>query len=549
LSAAVGEVVDNSIEAKASKVRIRTMRTNDGQTIDQIGMADDGTGIDPDILANVLSLGYSSRYNSRTGMGRFGMGLKLASLSQARRVDVYTKRLDPPTVFHTYLDLDEVEAGDQEDLQVTEEKAFPADYTDLMAHPRTGESFSSGTLVVWSKVDRLVEGGRYGASLDERTKDLVKFLARAYRKFIDLGLFIDLDNTTITLHDPLFLLDNPRVVDRFGKNLRAEKLHYGPDSTIEIDGQHVEVTVTLLPPELRRVKGKGGRASKGFEQFRDLYIPDNEGRISILRQNREIYYDLVPKLYPGGKERIDRYIGVEVNFPAALDEYFQVRNVKRGAEPVSKLRERLRNDLEKPIQAARKKIRDYWDEVKKEENQASGGTAGHEDAQDAVDEADETAPGGRANLDVTPADIDRELARIMEDIGLDPDDPTTQEKSAALRKSFDRRAITIVDGAWPGRELMDIVHLSGKAILKINRRHPFISEVYEEVKVASATDPADLDLEDVATLLRKVNIGLDLLFMGYVKAENMHDKPEEAYGELRSYWGIFTSAYIRQAFD
>jgi anti-sigma regulatory factor (Ser/Thr protein kinase) len=532
LSAAVGEVVDNSAEAGASKIRIRTMRIDDGATIDQIGMADDGAGVDPDILANVLSLGYSSRYNSRTGMGRFGMGLKLASLSQGRRIDVYTKRLDSTVIFHTYLDLDEVESGDQQELGVTELDAFPADYADLMAHPKTGEPFTSGTLVVWSKVDRLAEGGRYGASLDERIKDLVKFLARAYRKYIDQGLFLELDGTTVTLHDPLFLLENPRVIEKFAKDLRAEKLHAAPESTIEIEGHEVTVTVTLLPRE-----------------FRDLYIPDNEGKISILRQNREIYYDLVPKLYPGGKERLDRYIGVEVNFPAALDEYFQVRNVKRGAEPVSKLRERLRNDLKKPIEAARKMIRDYWDEVQREENLASGGGAGHETAQDAVDEADETAPAGRANLDVTPEDVDSELDRIVEDLGLDPDDPATKEKADSIRTSYQKRAITIVDGGWPGKELMDIVHLSGKAIVKINHRHPFISEVYDPVKAMAALDPADLNVEDVTELLRKVDVGLDVLLMGYAKAENMHDKPEDAYGELRSYWGIFSGGYVRQAFD
>ena len=546
LPAAVGEVVDNSVEAGASRIRIRTMRVDDGATIDQIAMADDGSGIDPDILANVLSLGYSSRYNSRAGMGRFGMGLKLASLSQGRRVDVYTLRGDTDVVFHTYLDLDDVESGVQTDLNVIELDAFPADFADLMTHPKTGEAFTSGTLVVWSKVDRLVEGGRYGTSIDERLQELVKFLARAYRRFIDQGLFVELDNMPITLHDPLFVLENPRVTMKFGKDLRAEKLH---DDTFVIDGHDVHVVVTLLPRELRRKKGAGGKATKKTQEFSDLYIPDNEGKISILRENREIYYDLVPKLYPGGKERLDRYIGVQVSFPAALDEYFQVRNVKRGAEPVSKLRLKLRDDLKKPIEAARKMIREYWEEVQREENLAAGGSSGHEAAQDAADEADETAPQGRAGRGATADDVDRELERLIEDLGLDPNEPATKEKADAIRSSYERRAITIVDGGWPGKELMDIVHLSGKAIIKINHRHPFISEVYDPVKAMAALDPGDLDLEDVAELLRKVDVGLDLLLMGYAKAENMNDKPDEAYGELRSYWGIFSGGYVRQAFD
>ena len=82
LSASVGEIVDNSIEAHATFVRIRMVESPDETSVAKIAFADDGAGIAPEILTHVLSLGYSSRYNSRAGYGRFGMGLKLASLAQ-----------------------------------------------------------------------------------------------------------------------------------------------------------------------------------------------------------------------------------------------------------------------------------------------------------------------------------------------------------------------------------------------------------------------------------------------------------------------------------
>src|ERR1700675_3529710 len=107
-----------------------------------------------------------------------------------------------------------------------------------------------------------------------------------------------------------------------GEDLRAAVVD---QDIIKLDSVEVQWCVTLLPEPLRRKKGGGGRG----EEFKDLYIPDNEGKISILREGREIYYDLVPRLYPGGKDKVDRYIGVEVSFPASLDDYFQVRHVKR----------------------------------------------------------------------------------------------------------------------------------------------------------------------------------------------------------------------------
>ena len=90
---------------------------------------------------------------------------------------------------------------------------------------------------------------------------------------------------------------------------------------------------------------------------------DHAGRISIMRNGREIYYDIVPRILPSGVDKIDRYIGIEVSFPAELDEYFQVRNVKRGAEPVSKLREELREWLKLSVIQVRKEIGLHWKEV------------------------------------------------------------------------------------------------------------------------------------------------------------------------------------------
>lgn len=542
LSAAVGEPVDNSYQAGASIIRIATVEDSDDKSILELAIADNGSGIPVDILARALSLGYSSRYNQRDGLGRFGMGLKLASLSQARRVEIYTRPMGSDEIFVTYLDLDEVKAGIQTELTVGDPvDAWPSDFEDLMIDPRSNEAFSHGTLVIWRKMDRLRSGGRYGTSVDERLQDLTKFLARSYRRFIDNGLYLELDNRQVTLHDPLFLLDNPRVTKRFGHSVQAEVVDEG---SFTLDGHDVEWVVTLLPEELRKHRGSGGRATKGREEFADLYIPDNQSKVSILRNGREIYYDLVPRLYPGGRDKVDRYIGVEISFPAALDEYFQVRNVKRGAEPVNKLREDIRKAIKKPIEAARKEIRRYWGEVEQEEKVAAGDS--RLTAHEAVDGFEQTAPGGQAHLDAGEDEVEEAFRELFEDLDLDADDPEDAQKAEWIRESFHQRALTVVDGQWPGKELLDIKHLTGKAIVKVNNRHPFMSEMVNPLKTMAAEDPDDLDLSEVSELLKKLDVGIDLLLMAYAKAENMHPDPEEAYGELRSHWGLFANGLIRE---
>lgn len=544
LTAAVGEVVDNSIDwGKASSVRIETKWDKSRKRIDKMAFADDGVGIPEEILPHVLSLGFSSGYGSRDRLGRFGVGLTLGTLAIAQRVDVYTQRAGADTVLHTHLDLDEVKNGEQTSIETREASDFPDEFAHLMQTKEDGVPFVSGTLVVWSKIDRLEEGGRYGQANRERMQELVRFLARAYRRFIDNGLELELDGKGITLHDPLFLLPNPRVIDRFGADVVASVVERG---TIAIDGNEVEVTVTLLPEEFRRERGRGGRADRAGVEFSDLYIPDHEGRISFLRHGREINYDLVAKMLPGGKKPVDRFVGIEVSFPATLDEYFQVRNVKRGVVPVSKLRDELRKFLDKPIRAARKEIRRYWNEKEAEESIAS---PEHDVAEEAVRRAEQTMPRGRAGLDLSKADDEKLIADVvLEVLGAEASDQEKVEIAARLEEF----PISIVDSAWPGKELLDVTHLNARAVVKVNQQHPLLSGVYSELKALADRDPQEIDptdaVEDAVKLARKAKVTIDLLLMAYVKAESMSPSPEEDYGELRSDWGRFASTYLREAF-
>jgi len=538
LTAAVGELVDNSIDwGKASVVRIRPQWDGMRKKIDKMAFADDGVGIPVEILSHVLSLGFSSGYGSREGIGRFGVGLKLATLAIAPRVDIYTKRADSDVLWRTHLDLEEIKEGAQTQIEATECEDYPEDFADLMCDEDGGD-FPSGTLIVWSKIDRLEEGGRYGQANRERLQDLLRFLSRAYRRFIDNGLRIELDGRPITLHDPLFLLPNPRVIDRFGADVTASIVDRG---TFEIEGSRVEVLVTLLPEVFRHRRGKGGRADRAGEEFSDLYIPFNEGKISFLRQGREINYDLVARMLPGGKKEIDRFIGIEVSFPATLDEYFQVRNVKRGVVPVLKLREELRKFLDKPVRAARKEIRRHWNEVDVQESAAK---PEHDDAEDAVDRAEESTPRGRAGEGIESGEQIRLLRQLVDEtLG---GDASEEEKAAALARLEDRR-MPIVDIGWPGKEMLEITHLNSKAVIRLNTQHPFVGGPYADLKAMADRDATEIDGNEAIDLARRAKLAIDVLLMGYAKAENMNPDPDEAYAELRSYWGLFTWTYLREA--
>jgi hypothetical protein len=540
LSAAVGEVVDNSIEAGARAIRIETVRVIGERgkkgakgSIGAIAVGDDGTGIAPDILPSSLTLGFSTRYGRREGLGRFGVGAKLAALSQARRVDIYTRPVGRTQIFHTFLDLDHIQSGEQHFLEAESVDGFPAEYAHLMQDDE-GAEVESGTLVVWSKVDRLEEGGRFGSSVDERIAELFKFLGRAYRKFIASGIRIVLNDRPVTLHDPLFLLPNPRAIEVLGPDAwRAEVI---ASEKKEIDGQEFEITVTLLPKAVRLVRGEGGIGGKG-QPFKDLYVPENEGRLSILRNGREIYYDIVPRLLPGGVKNQDRFIGIEVAFPATLDEYFQVRHVKRGAEPVSKLRDELRRFLEQPVKTARDKIQEMWTEtdIAKRAQESP-----HDTAIVAFEKMEETAPRGIGGTDLPAEQVEQVYEDAVQDLAgvLGVTDPV---EVAKLKEEVRDQTLTVIDEDWPGRQLLDITHVHGRMIMRLNWRHPFMREIYQPVRdlADGKMTLASLSPDEMQRFAQKIEGAIDLLLFSYAKAENQHRHPDEQYGQLRTYWGSF----------
>lgn len=537
LTAAAGEPIDNSIEADASLIRVQTAYGEGKRAINEIAFADNGTGVKPDIMAHTLSMGFSSRYGERCGLGRFGVGMKLAGLSLGRRIDIYTKRRDSEDIWHAYVDLNEIKDGKQTQIESRAVTAWPEDYSKLMETP-DGRPFESGTLVVFGKIDRLTSGGHYGTALDEKISELRAFIARTYRYFLSKGIQIELDGKPVTLLDPLFLLDNPRIIKRYKPaDVRGVVIDEGEIAIA--NNQSIYVTVTLAPPEFRHRSGDGGYTDSLGRDIREFQIADSAGKISMVRNGREINYDIVPRLLPAGVDKVDRYIGIEVKFPAELDEFFQVRNVKRGAVPVSKLREELRGWLERPVKQARREIREHWGEVETKER---ANTDSYEKVTDAVAHVEKTSPRGQAGRDLT----DEETSQIIDEILGDLNVTGSEDQGSidSVRKRIDEKPITLVDAQWPGSDLFRIRHLNGRAIVEINHRHPLWRDVFDPLKKAADDGGAGATEQELVALIRKASVAVEVLVLAYAKAENLHLNPDDEFEQLRTYWGTFAKAYL-----
>lgn len=150
-AAALADIVDNSVSAGATEVRIDFQW--DGAD-SRILMLDDGRGMSDPELESAMRLGDRNPLATReaSDLGRFGMGLKTASLSQCRRLTVASVQGGKRTCLRW--DLDELANDPKSDWLLFE---GPAQGSERHLAGLDGEV--TGTLVLWEKLDRIVTDG------------------------------------------------------------------------------------------------------------------------------------------------------------------------------------------------------------------------------------------------------------------------------------------------------------------------------------------------------------------------------------------------------
>jgi hypothetical protein len=318
---ALAELVDNSFEADARSVEIEIRGGIDDTNPRVILVRDDGHGMTPAILRRALQFGGSSRFGHRRGTGRFGMGLPNSSVSQARRVEVFTWTA-PKRTWWSYLDVDEIQNGRLSGIPVPRRRRLPEDLGE--------DSSARGTVIIWYKCDRL--------SL-KRESSLVKKirheLGRIFRIMLWDGRKLSINGKTIMPVDPLFL--------RNGENLKGAKM-YGTVLEYDLKGDELggswrsKILVRFAELPVKEWVGKSNREKS------DSGISKGAG-VSVLRAGREIDFGW---FFMGGKrkENYDDWWRCEVEFQPELDEVFGVTHTKQGISPSEPLIQLLSPDFE-----------------------------------------------------------------------------------------------------------------------------------------------------------------------------------------------------------
>lgn len=350
---AIAELVDNAIQAYAEHVDIvfGYDGTDSQKKPTQIAVLDDGHGMTPDMIQLAMMWGGTHRENDRSGLGRYGYGLPCSTMSIGKRFTVISK-VAGRSAKQVTLDLDDLNNGKYTDNEGDTVIPLPCDadippflsnYIDLLYL----DGWESGTIILIEKLDRLDWATTLGFA-----KHLDQCFSVTYHKLL-ISTLIFINGSPVSPTDPLFL-DPSHTLCQIDDD---QAIAFEPVSLIvntPTGPARILLRYSYLPPSFASIdKSRDAVGLNANERF--PILKDYHG-IIFSRNGRLI--DCKTKTPWTTFINNDRYIRIEVEFPASLDELFGVTTAKQQISVSPEMWDRLHEaGLVKAIEQLRSRVR------------------------------------------------------------------------------------------------------------------------------------------------------------------------------------------------
>lgn len=319
--AAIADLLDNSIDAKASNIRLYT-----DDDLKKIVLADDGIGMSSDTLQQAVKLGGKKNHSSAEDLGKYGLGLITASLSIGKKIIIITKEAGTSDYNTAVFDYERIQ----------KENKFIADFhtsTDSerqVFNMRTKDA-SSGTVLTINDCDKFQF--KTGSDFTKQLKESIRTVFRSFMRDKKKNIYIN--DTLINYNDPLWL-DNADTIVYVDKDVEIPNID-GKLATMHIKA----VTV----PDF------------GQKSNRDLGFNMKNQGFYLMRNNREIQAGADYTVFK--KHNDYNLLRIELSISSELDEAMNINFMKHDAKPnkviIDKLSEELQDTLLKVRKVAKNK--------------------------------------------------------------------------------------------------------------------------------------------------------------------------------------------------
>lgn len=260
VEAALADIIDNSISAHATEVRVQF---DWDEECSRISILDNGCGMTDTELERAMQLGAKSPLDARdaSDLGRFGMGLKTASFSHCRRLTVATVKENASSCLRW--DLDELARSGESGWLIYE---GPSAGSEPLIGPLA--DCTHGTLVLWEMLDRVVTPEFKSSDFSDLIDRVEKHLAMVFHRLLDGArprLKIFLNDNPVAPWDP-FMMDHPA------------KSWVSPVAKLTTSGGQIELQCHVLPhkDKLTEREMEYAAGATGWTSQQGFYVYRNE---------------------------------------------------------------------------------------------------------------------------------------------------------------------------------------------------------------------------------------------------------------------------------
>ena len=572
---ALAELIDNSVQADAKSVEVFCLHENvtinnrNRSKMSEIAVLDNGRGMSADVLRVALQFGNGTRLLDRSGIGRFGMGLPNSSISQSRRVEVWSWQQGPDNAMYTYLDVDQIKSGSLRSVPEPSPMPVPDDWS-----AKSNIIGTTGTLVLWRHLDEHKLSWRGARTILEHTGKLV---GRIYRKFIDQGeLDIRLASCTrktieneefVKVNDPLYLMKNSSTPTPFTDEPMFQK--WGErDGEFQYQIGDDLHTVSVRMSYARQETVPSDRTDRGQTKYgRDA--AKNVG-VSIVRAGRELQLD---RGWANSYDPRERWWGAEIEFPPALDEVFGVTNNKQSATTFSNLanfdfelefeedetssdfqdRIKVQGDPRTLLWPIKNYIEQQLGQIRKRVKAQTAGLRTNDQRHDQPSNADRATSAFNKRKEAGyETDSDRETFSekdrdsLEEDLKQDkhyPDSTAKMIADAVLRRG---RKVEFLIKSMEGYAFFNVEHKpGGLTAIVFNTNHAF----YEQIKGTLELDLGDYTEKELLDKLNSASETIELLFAAWARYEMEEAKEHVSFFEMKQEWGKMAGIFLSESVE
>jgi len=357
-SFAFNEINDNSIQAGARNIHYDLIGASN--KIQEIIVYDDGHGMVPDMLKIAVAWGGGHRQGSRKGFGKYGYGLPSACMGMAKKYTIYSKTNENEWHSITF-DITSLDGDEKIDMGkiVSEPKPceLPKHIAEFEGTNYKVSELNHGTIIQIEEVDRVKP-----VLINTLKNNFLNDFGQTYFKLLDnTNMYVD--DQKVDKVDVLFATPDAKGFKHPKNDLSVEIDNPNCYGEISIpiklmNDKNIESEITVrwskIPSLFARIMPDDSGTDSIEEAYQKGIIDEkidnkskNGYRWKVMKQNFGIVFrrfgrkmevvDKSSKLGGLNLQTNSIYWKCEVNFPAELDEHFEVTTSKQSITPSNKI--------------------------------------------------------------------------------------------------------------------------------------------------------------------------------------------------------------------